>query len=145
MKMKLLLLLFVLPLFMSAQDKPARRFVKAEGPTPRPFSTAVVVGDTMYIAGHIGLDPKTGKVPADVDTEIRFLLDGFKATIERGGMSMDDLVMVQVSCPDLALYDRFNAAYVKYFQRDLPARAFLGSGPLLFGAHFEILGTAVKR
>jgi 2-iminobutanoate/2-iminopropanoate deaminase len=52
---------------------------------------------------------------------------------------------VQVHCPDLSLYDKFNAAYRTYFSKEFPARAFLGSGPLLFGGHFEMLGVAVKR
>lgn len=141
----LLLLLLACPLLGFAQAKPARKYIKPEGTTPRPFNEAVIVGDTMYVAGHIGLDPKTGKPPADVDLEIKLLLDSFKATVEKGGMSMDDLVMVTVHCPDVSLYNKFNAEYVKYFKGDLPARAFLGSGPLLFGAHFEMLGTAVKR
>jgi 2-iminobutanoate/2-iminopropanoate deaminase len=141
----LLLMLLAVPMLSFAQSKPARRHFKAEGPTARPFSNAVLVGDTLYIAGHIGIDPKTGKPPADVDQEIKLLLGGFKATIEKGGMTMDDLVMVTVHCPDVSLYDKFNAAYKTYFKEELPARAFLGSGPLLFGAHFEILGTAVKR
>ena len=140
-----MLLLLALPLMAAAQTKAERRYIKPEGPTPRPFNEAVIVGDTMYVAGHIGLDPKTGKPPSDVDQEIKLLLDSFKSTIEKGGMTMDDLVMVTVHCPDVSLYNKFNAAYVKYFKGELPARAFLGSGPLLFGAHFEMLGTAVKH
>ena len=141
----LLLLCLALPLLAVAQNKPERRYIKPEGNTPRPFSEAVLAGNTLYIAGHIGIDPKTGKPPADVDQEIKLLLDQFKATVEKGGMTMDDLVMVTVHCPDVSLYDKFNAAYKTYFKAELPARAFLGSGPLLFGAHFEMLGTAVKR
>ncbi len=141
----LLLLCIAIPLLASAQTKSPRRYIRPEGPTPRPFNEAVIVGDTMYVAGHIGIDPKTGKPPADVDQEIKLLLDSFKATVEKGGMTMDDLVMVTVHCPDVGLYDKFNAAYRAYFKGDLPARAFLGSGPLLFGAHFEMLGTAVKH
>src|SRR6476660_4931145 len=140
----LMLLLLALPVLANAQARPARKYIKPEGP-PRPFNEAVIGGDTMYVAGHIGIDPKTGKPPADVDQEIKLLLDSFKATVEKGGMTMDDLVMVTVHCPDVSLYDKFNAQYVKYFKGDLPARAFLGSGPLLFSAHFEMLGTAVKR
>jgi 2-iminobutanoate/2-iminopropanoate deaminase len=144
--MKILLLLLVaFPLLGFAQAKPARKYIKPEGTTKRPFNEAVIVGDTMYVAGHIGIDPKTGKPPADVDQEIKLLLDQFKATVEKGGMTMDDLVMVTVHCPDVSLYAKFNTAYTTYFKGDLPARAFLGSGPLLFGAHFEMLGTAVKR
>ena len=60
------------------------------------------------------------------------------------GMTMDDLVWVQVLCPDLSLYDEFNSIYRTYFKDHFPARAFLDSGPLLRGAHFEVMGIAVK-
>jgi 2-iminobutanoate/2-iminopropanoate deaminase len=60
-------------------------------------------------------------------------------------MTPNDVVMVQVHCPDLSLYNKFNAVYLAYFSKELPARAFLGSGPLLGWAHFEMLGIAVKQ
>ena len=60
-------------------------------------------------------------------------------------MTMDDLVYVTVYCPDLSLYDEFNRVYRTYFTGEFPARAFVGSGPLLFGGHFEVQGIAVKR
>jgi enamine deaminase RidA (YjgF/YER057c/UK114 family) len=124
----------------------ARRHVNLPGRTVQaPFSDAVVVGDTVYLAGRIGVDPKTGKAPDDLDQEIRFLLDGVKAVLAETGTGMDDLVSVQIFCPDLSLYDRFNAAYRGYFGKDVPARAFVGSGPLLRGGHFEMQGIAVRR
>ena len=46
---------------------------------------------------------------------------------------------------DVALYDTWNGVYRGYFTKEFPARAFIGSGKLLFGAHFEIQGIAVKR
>ena len=110
-----------------------------------PFSDAVLVGDTLYLSGRIGIDPATGYAPADIDQEISFLLDGIKAVLEQAGMSMNDLVYVQIFCPDMSLFERFNAVYVTFFQGELPARAFLGSGPLLYGARFEVQGIAVRR
>jgi enamine deaminase RidA (YjgF/YER057c/UK114 family) len=58
---------------------------------------------------------------------------------------MDDLVMVEVYCPDLSLYKPFNDVYRTYFKDHFPARAFLGSGPLLLGGHFEVTGIAVRQ
>jgi len=110
-----------------------------------PFSDAVLVNDTLYLAGRIGLDPATAAVPTDLDDEVRFLLDGFEAVLAQAKMTMDDLVWVQVVSPDVSLWDHFNRSYVKRFTKELPARAFLGSGPLLFGARFEMLGLAVRR
>ncbi len=112
---------------------------------PLPFSDAVLVGDTLYLAGRIGVDPQTGKPPEDVEKEIRLLLDGMKATLKEADLTMDDLVSVQVFCPDLSLYEKFNEIYRTYFTKNFPARAFIGSGPLLRGGHFEAQGVAVRR
>ena len=107
-----------------------------------PFSMGVLVGGTFYLAGHLGLDLTTRKVPADVEQEARLMMDGFRATLEKADLTMQDLVYVQIFCSDVSLFDRFNAVYRTYFTEPLPARAFIGSGPLLFGAHFEIQGIA---
>jgi len=54
-------------------------------------------------------------------------------------------VSVQVFCSDVSHYDAFNRVYRTYFKKEFPARAFLGSGTLLFGARFEVQGIAVRR
>lgn len=122
-----------------------RRYINLPKPVQAPFSDAVLVGNTLYIAGRIGVDPKTGKPPEQIEQEVHILLDGYKSVLAQAGMTMDDLVFVQVFCPDLSLYDKFNAVYKTYFGKDYPARAFVGSGPLLRGGHFEMNGIAVKK
>lgn len=124
----------------------ARRHVNLPGRTSTlPFSDGVLVGDTLYLSGRIGIDPVTGRAPADVDAEIKLLLDSVQSVLAEAGMSMDDLVSVQIFSPELSLWEPFNEAYVKRFGRELPARAFIGSGPLLLGGRFEMMGTAVRR
>jgi 2-iminobutanoate/2-iminopropanoate deaminase len=131
---------------MSAKSKTVRRHLNLPGrKTPLPFSDAVQVGDTLYLSGRIGIDPVTGVVPTDVDDELRLLFDGFEAVLREADMSMDDLVWVQVYSPDVSLWECFNGAYLKRFSKELPARAFIGSGPLLKGGRFEMLGVAVRR
>lgn len=110
-----------------------------------PFSDAVLINDTLYLSGRLGIDPNTGLAAGDVDDEMRLLFDGFEAVLGQAGMTMDDLVWVQIYSSDLSLWDRFNAAYTKRFSKDLPARAFLGSGPLLLNGRFEMMGIAVRR
>src|SRR5437763_5522453 len=80
-----------------------------------PFSEGVLVGDTLYVGGHIGLDPKTGKPGATPEEEARLVMDSVKRTIEAAGMNMDDLVSVQVYCSDVSFYDAFNGVYRTYF------------------------------
>lgn len=109
-----------------------------------PFSGAVRVGDTLYLSGTLGLNPGQ-QVPATVEAEARNVLNSIRNTLEAAGMTMDDLVVVQVFCSDVAYYDAFNQVYRTFFTREFPARAFLGSGTLLFGARFEVLGIAVRR
>jgi reactive intermediate/imine deaminase len=110
-----------------------------------PFSDAVMAGNTLYLAGKLGLDPATGRAPEDVEQEIRFVMDAVKKTLAAADMTMEDLVSVQVFCPDLSLYDKFNEIYRSYFAKQFPARAFIGSGPLLRGTRFEVQGIAVRR
>ena len=125
----------------------ARRYI-----TPRtsadtavtPFSGAVLVGNTLYLSGKIGLTPDR-TVPPSAAEEARIVLDDVKATLTAAGMTMDDLVSVQIFCSDVSQYDAFNRVYRTYFTKEFPARAFIGSGTLLFGARFEVQAIAVKR
>jgi len=109
-----------------------------------PFSGAVRVGNTLYLSGSIGLD-ENNEVPDNATDEARNVLTDIKNTLEAAGMTMDDLVSVQVFCSDVANYQAFNDVYRTFFTKEFPARAFIGSGALLFDARFEVQGIAVKR
>jgi enamine deaminase RidA (YjgF/YER057c/UK114 family) len=131
--------------FAPAQKESGRRYIHLPDAPSLPFSDGVLSGNALYLSGRLGIDSKTGKIPEDREQEIRIILNGMKATLEHAGMTMDHLVYVQVFCPDLSLYDQFNGIYRTYFGKEFPARAFIGSGPLLRGAHFEVQGIAVKE
>ena len=109
-----------------------------------PFSDGVLVGNTLYISGHIGLDPKTGVPPASAEDEARLVMDGIKQTVELAGFSMDDVVSIQIFCTDLTLYDTFNGVYKTYFHGNYPARAYVGASNLLRGGRYEVMGIAAK-
>jgi 2-iminobutanoate/2-iminopropanoate deaminase len=117
----------------------------AAGGAAPPFSEAILVNGTLYVAGHIGMDPATQQAATDVDAEAHLVLDAVKKTVEEAGLSMDDLVSVTVYCTDLKLYDGFNAIYRSYFHGQFPTRAFIGVSQLVRGAHFEISGIAVAH
>ncbi len=137
-------------LWAHAQErtKQDRRFIKLAVPgnlTTVPFSHGVLVGNTLYISGTLGLDPKSGKPPADVEAEAHAVLDGVNDVLKQANMTTDDLVSVTVYCTDLSQYQKFNGVYRSYFKKDFPARAFIGAGSLLFGSRFEVQAIAVRR
>lgn len=109
-----------------------------ETATQPPFSGAVIVNNTAYLSGVLGAG-ETAEAAATAG------LTNLQNSLKAADMTMDDLVSIQVFCPDVANYDAFNKVYRTFFKQEFPARAFLGSGPLLQGAKFEIMGIAVKR
>ncbi|HLZ11225.1 MAG TPA: Rid family hydrolase [Candidatus Acidoferrum sp.] len=122
-----------------------RKAINLPGKTiAAPFSDAIQVGNTLYLAGRIGLD-KDGKAPEKIEDEIKLLLDGEKDVLAQAGMTMDDLVYVQISCTDLKLFDTFNPIYKTYFTKEYPAREFVGAAAILRGGHFEMQAIAAKR
>lgn len=124
-----------------------RMYIPApSGMGPLPFSSGVLVGNTFYLCGHIGFDPATKRAPESPEREIELMMEALQGTLAKAELTLQHLVFVQVFCSDISLFDRFNAVYRKYFKENepFPARAFIGSGPLLLGARFEIQGIAVK-
>jgi 2-iminobutanoate/2-iminopropanoate deaminase len=140
-----LILLFVSISAMAADSD--RKHVVLDPSSARsafPFSDAVLVGNTLYLGGTAWWD-KTNKPPADTEEEAKLAMEAVKHLLESQGMEMDDLVSVQVYCTDLSLYDNFNGVYRTYFHEKFPARAFIGVASLIRGAHFELMGIAVKH
>ena len=121
-------------------------FPAPTGLGPLPFSSGVLVGNTFYLSGHLGIDPATKRVPESPEREAELMLEALRGTLAKAELTFQHLVFVQVFCSDISLFERFNTVYRKYFKENepLPARAFIGSGPLLLGARFEIQGIAVK-
>lgn len=112
--------------------------------TQPPFSQSVLVGNTLYLSGMLGLGPNRTP-PADPEAEARLVLDAVKAALVAAGLTMDDLATLTIYCSDVKHYDVFNKVYRTYFTKEFPARAFIGSGALLYGARFELQGIAIKR
>ena len=131
---------------VGADAPPVVEYVNPRSPADgevAPFSGAVWVGNTLYLSGMLGLE--RGQVPETAGQEATNVLDNVKGVLETAGLTMDDLVVVQVYASDVGDYAAFNGVYRTYFTTEFPARAFLGSGTLLFGARFEVMGIAARR
>jgi 2-iminobutanoate/2-iminopropanoate deaminase len=144
----LLTLVLGLPLAQGAAGEGAERSYFLDpvlaGAMPGPFSAAIRTGNTLYLGGHLGIDPHTGRAPPDGAVEARLLMDGMQRTLKAAGLNMDDLVYVTVISTDLSRNETFDAIYRTYFHGHYPARGLLGASALQQGAHFEVLGVAVK-
>jgi 2-iminobutanoate/2-iminopropanoate deaminase len=144
------LLAMVVVAGLAAQAQAAggdRAYVVPDGYDPNtspPYSSGLIVGDTFYVSGTLGIDPATGHPAAEPEAEARFVLEAVKNTLEKGGLTLDDLMSVTIYCTDISLYDKFNAVYRGYFHGHFPTRAFIGVSQLVRGAHFEIAAIAVK-
>ena len=144
--MKHVILAVNLFLAVAAGAQGDRTFIKSKLAAERhlPFSSAVLVGNTLYVAGTTA-DPDRLAAGLSFEQEATDLMDQVKQNVEKAGMTMDDVVSVQVFCTDLSLYQTFNGAYRNYFHGNFPARTFVGVAKLLFGARFEVNAIAVAR
>jgi 2-iminobutanoate/2-iminopropanoate deaminase len=113
-------------------------------PAGRPFSAGIQVGDTLYVSGQTGTDPKIQKVPDNFDDEVRQCLENVGGILKAGGMDFGDAVAVQVYLTDMSMFQRMNAVYVKTFPDPKPTRTTVGVAALSGGAHIEITVTARK-
>jgi reactive intermediate/imine deaminase len=102
------------------------------------YSQAVRVGDTVYFAGQIGLDPKTMQMVDGIDTQIRRVFDNLKAVAEAAGGTLDDVVRFTVYLTDLKHFARVNEIMATYLKEPYPARAAVGVASLPRDALVEI-------
>ena len=110
-------------------------------PWPFPFSSAVRVGNMLYLSGQIGTRIENGApvlVPGGIDAEARQTMENIKAILERSGSSMDRVVKCMVMLADMSEWPRLNEIYASYFPGPKPARSAWGAAGLALGARVEI-------
>jgi len=104
-----------------------------------PFSEAVRVGHVLYLSGQIGIDPATSKLAeGGIAGETRQTLENIKASLEKYGSSMAEVVKCTVYLADINEWAEMNKVYVTYFPTNPPARSALGSSGLALGSRTEI-------
>jgi 2-iminobutanoate/2-iminopropanoate deaminase len=112
----------------------------------RPYSQAVRVGDTYYLAGRIGVTEATSRMTAGrAAAETRNILEQFRELLSELGLSLRDVVQATVYLADIADYDEMNRVYAEYFPSDPPARETVAVAGIVAGARVEISMIAVRR
>jgi reactive intermediate/imine deaminase len=133
----------------AAQTRPADpQFINMVDPWPYPFSSAVRVGDMLYLSGQIGSEVVDGQpklVAGGIDAETKQALDNIKAILAKAGSSMDRVVKCSVMMADMAEWPRMNTIYATYFPGKKPARSAWGATGLALNARVEIECMAVHN
>ena len=88
-----------------------------------PYSQAIQMNNTLYLAGQIALDPLTGKMVEDkIDIQTHRVMSNLEAVLSEAGFSFDDVVQTQVFLSDLNHYKPMNEIYAEYFKENQPCR-----------------------
>jgi len=102
------------------------------------YSQAVRAGNTVYLAGQIGLEPATMEMVAGVGPQTHRVFQNLQAVAKAAGGDLKDAVKLTVYLTDLANFALVNETMAGYFQAPYPARAAVGVASLPRGALVEI-------
>jgi 2-iminobutanoate/2-iminopropanoate deaminase len=109
-----------------------------------PYSQAIRVGDFVFTAGQIALDPATGELAgATIEEQTRRALTNLKAVLEAAGSGMGKVVKITVFLANLADFAKMNAVYGEFFPGNPPARTTVQVAALPRGALVEIECVAI--
>jgi len=117
-------------------------FLQPYGAPTRPFSPAVKVGNTLYLAGQVGTAANAGGstvVPGGIEAETKQVMENIKDVLSKTGSDMDHVVKCTVFMADMKEWDAMNVVYRTYFKANkYPARSAFGSTGLALNARVEI-------
>ena len=110
-----------------------------------PYSQAILVDGTLYLAGQIALDPSSGKlVEGGIEVQTRRVMQNLNAVLDAAGYRFDDVVQTQVFLSNLNHYKAMNSVYATYFDERPPARAVVEAARLPRDALVEIMMVAQR-
>jgi reactive intermediate/imine deaminase len=102
------------------------------------YSQAVRCGDTVYLAGQIGLDPSTMQLAEGIDAQVARVFENLNAVAAAAGGSLADMVKLTVYLTDMEHFALVNRVMAGYFAEPYPARAAVGVASLPRGALVEV-------
>jgi 2-iminobutanoate/2-iminopropanoate deaminase len=119
---------------------PKKHVISPNAPKPiGPYSQGVIAGGLLFLAGQIGLDPKTGEmVGGAVEAQTEQALKNLMAVLKEAKMSADNVVKTTVYLADFADFQKMNEVYARFFAKDPPARSTIQAAALPKNARVEI-------
>ena len=119
----------------------AKQIIKPKNSPPAlgPYNHAVRIGDLLFCAGQIPIDPKDGNlVMGDIKVSTDRVLQNIKAILDDQGLTFANVVKSTVFMANLADFAGMNEVYAKYFTENFPARSTVQVAALPKGAIVEI-------
>ena len=110
-----------------------------------PYSQAAIVGDLVFTAGQVALDPSTGTViEGGIEAQTARVLENLAAVLAAAGSSLSQVVKTTVFLTDMADFPAMNQVYARAFGDHKPARATVAVAGLPLGVRVEIEAVATR-
>ena len=101
---------------------------KRGAPPQGAYSQGWRAGDFVFVTGTGPIDPATGALAGDtIEQQTEQTINNIVAILEADGVTLDDVIKVNVHLSDTTLFSRYNAVYAKRFSRPYPVRTTVGS------------------
>jgi 2-iminobutanoate/2-iminopropanoate deaminase len=110
-----------------------------------PYSQAIRMGNTIYLSGQLGINPKTGQLAEGIEAQTRQVLENVKAVLFAAELNLTSIVKTEVYLTDMANFTKMNEIYATYFTPPYPARVCVAVKQLPKDAIVEISAVAVKE
>jgi reactive intermediate/imine deaminase len=109
------------------------------------YSQAIDTGNTIYLSGQVPLDPNTMELVEGDEEQIRQVFKNIQAVCNAAGVSLDDIVKLNVYLSDLSVFAKVNEVMNELFSEPYPARAAIQVAKLPLDSLIEVEGIIVKK
>tara|TARA_B100000686_G_scaffold340207_1_gene415557 strand:+ start:774 stop:1151 length:378 start_codon:yes stop_codon:yes gene_type:complete len=109
------------------------------------YSQAIDTGNTIYLSGQVPIDPNTMELVEGDEEQIRQVFKNIQAVCNAAGVSLDDIVKLNVYLSDLSVFAKVNEVMNELFSEPYPARAAIQVAKLPLDSLIEVEGIIVKK
>jgi 2-iminobutanoate/2-iminopropanoate deaminase len=109
-----------------------------------PYSQAIDTGNMLFVSGQLGIDPKSGELPAGFEEQAKNVMSNLKAILAEASYGFENVVKTSIFLDDLANFAKINEIYGAAFPSLKPARSCFQVAALPKGGKVEIELIAVK-
>jgi 2-iminobutanoate/2-iminopropanoate deaminase len=121
-----------------------REISTSEAPAPAGhYAQAIVHDGVVYVSGQLPVDPQSGaKRVGSIEEQTEQALRNVAAILRAANSDVSRVIKTTVYVADIALWDRVNAVYARFFGDHRPARAVVPTRELHYGFQVEIEAVA---